>query len=102
MRTRVVTGVAGSGLAGSRVRKLAVFRGNKPLLFASVASESPVFPNPRTREPRTRDLVQNTNRPPNRTLRWPPVVPVICPNVLPVAMLYPVFGLPQRTAFGTL
>ena len=35
-------------------------------------------------------------------LRWPPVVPVIWPKVVPVAVLKPVFGLPQRTEFVTL
>ena len=35
-------------------------------------------------------------------VRWPPVVPPIWPNVLPVAVLKPVFGLPQRTEFVTL
>ena len=33
---------------------------------------------------------------------WPPVVPVIWPNVLPAAVLKPVFGLPQRTELVTL
>ncbi len=31
--------------------------------------------------------------------RWPPVVPVTWPNVLPAAVLKPVVGLPQRTEF---
>ena len=65
---------AGSHRArGSRVRgfagsELAVFRGNKPLLFASVASEYPVFPTPRPREPRTRDL--SRTRTVRRTARF--------------------------------
>ena len=47
-------------------------------------------------------LFQNTNLAPKRTLRWPPFVPVIWPNVLTVAVLNPVPGFPHRTAFGTL
>ena len=41
-------------------------------------------------------------RAPKRIVRWPPVVPVMVPKLLPVAVLKPVLGLPQRTEFVTL
>jgi hypothetical protein len=43
------------------------------------------------------------NLPPNRMLRELLAIgAVTCPNVVPVAALKPVFGLPQRTEFVTL